>query len=174
MKHLSGMDATFFHLETPEMPMHVGSLALVDLPSGYTGDFYEDYKAQMASRLHLAEVFQRKLALMPFELSNPVWVDDDDVDLDYHIRRIILSKPGTFKQLEQYVARLHSSIMDRSRPLWEFYIIEGLKSGQMALYSKVHHAAVDGQAGTALFKAMYDASPEPRAIKPSGTPPSST
>jgi diacylglycerol O-acyltransferase / wax synthase len=166
MKHLSGMDATFFHLETPEMPMHVGSLALVDLPDGYDGDFYEDYKAQMASRLHLAEVFQRKLALMPFELSNPVWVDDDDVDLDYHIRRIILSKPGTFKQLEQYVARLHSSIMDRSRPLWEFYIIEGLKSGQMALYSKVHHAAVDGQAGTALFKAMYDISPEPRAIKP--------
>ena len=166
MKHLSGMDATFFHVETPETPMHVGSLCVVSLPEGYAGDYYEDYKAQIGSRLHLAEVFERKLALMPFELSNPIWVDDDDVDLDYHVRRIILSKPGTFQQLEQYVARLHSSLMDRSRPLWELYVIEGLQSGQMAIYSKVHHAAVDGQAGVALAKALYDISPEPRQIKP--------
>jgi len=166
MKHLSGMDATFFHVETPETPMHVGSLCVVSLPDGYAGDYYEDYKAQIGSRLHLAEVFERKLALMPFELSNPIWVDDDDVDLDYHVRRIILSKPGTFQQLEQYVARLHSSLMDRSRPMWELYVIEGLQSGQMAIYSKVHHAAVDGQAGVALAKALYDISPEPRAIKP--------
>jgi len=166
MKHLSGMDATFFHVETPETPMHVGSLCVVSLPDGYTGDYYEDYRAQIGSRLHLAEVFERKLALMPFELSNPIWVDDDDVDLDYHVRRIILSKPGTFQQLEQYVARLHSSLMDRSRPLWELYVIEGLQSGQMAVYSKVHHAAVDGQAGVALAKALYDVSPEPRQIKP--------
>ena len=166
MKHLSGMDATFFHVETAETPMHVGSLCVVSLPEGYTGDYYEDYKAQIGSRLHLAEVFERKLALMPFELSNPIWVDDDDVDLDYHVRRIILSKPGTFQQLEQYVARLHSTLMDRSRPLWELYVIEGLQSGQMAIYSKVHHAAVDGQAGVALAKALYDISPEPRQIKP--------
>ena len=166
MKHLSGMDATFFHVETPDTPMHVGSLCVVSLPDGYTGDYYEDYRAQIGSRLHLAEVFERKLALMPFELSNPIWVDDDDVDLDYHVRRIILSKPGTFQQLEQYVARLHSSLMDRSRPLWELYVIEGLQSGQMAVYSKVHHAAVDGQAGVALAKALYDISPEPRQIKP--------
>jgi diacylglycerol O-acyltransferase / wax synthase len=165
MKHLSGMDATFFHIETPETPMHVGSLCLVELPEGYAGDFYEDYKAQIGSRLHLAEVFERKLALMPFELSNPIWVDDDDVDLDYHVRRIILSKPGTLRQLEQYVARLHSSLMDRSRPLWEIYVIEGLESGQRALYSKVHHAAVDGQAGVALAKALYDTSPAPEPIK---------
>jgi diacylglycerol O-acyltransferase len=166
MKHLSGMDATFFHVETPETPMHVGSLCLASLPEGYAGDFYEDYKAQLASRLHLAEVFERKLALMPFELSNPVWVDDDDVDLDYHVRRIIVSKPGSFQQLEQYVARLHSTLMDRSRPLWEIYVIEGLQDGQVGIYSKVHHAAVDGQAGVALAKALYDISPEPRPVKP--------
>src|SRR6202521_3145189 len=166
MKHLSGMDATFFHVETPETPMHVGSLCLATLPEGYAGDFYEDYKTQRGSRLHLAEVFERKLALMPFELSNPVWVDDDDVDLDYHVRRIILSKPGTFQQLEQYVARLHSTLMDRSRPLWEIYVIDGLEDGQVGIYSKVHHAAVDGQAGVALAKALYDVSPEPRPIKP--------
>lgn len=166
MKHLSGIDASFLHLETPEMPMHVGSLNIFDLPKGYGGDFYEAVKAHIAGRMHLAEVFERKLAQMPFELSDPVWVDDSDVDLDYHIRRVTLSKPGTFRQLEQLVGRLHSSLLDRSRPLWEFYIIEGLQTGQPAIYAKVHHAAVDGQAGVALAKALYDLTPEPRPIKP--------
>lgn len=165
MKHLSGVDASFLHLETPEMPMHVGSLNIFDLPEGYKGDFYEDVKAHITGRMHLAEVFERKLAQMPFELSNPVWVDDDDVDIDYHIRRVMLSKPGSFRQLEQLVGRLHSSLLDRSRPLWEFYVIEGLHTGQPAIYAKVHHAAVDGQAGVALAKAIYDITPEPRAIK---------
>src|SRR5262245_47920187 len=103
MKHLSGIDASFLHLETPEMPMHVGSLNIFDLPKGYKGDFYEDVKAHIASRMHLAEVFERKLAQMPFELSGPVWVDDSDVDLDYHIRHVVLPRPGTFRQLEQMV-----------------------------------------------------------------------
>lgn len=165
MKHLSGVDASFLHLETPEMPMHVGSLNIFDLPPGYKGDFYEDVKAHIASRMHLAPVFERKLAQMPFELSNPVWVDDGDIDLDYHIRRVVLSKPGSFRQLEQLVGRLHSSLIDRSRPLWEFYVIEGLHTGQPAIYAKVHHAAVDGQAGVALAKAIYDLTPEPRQIK---------
>lgn len=165
MKHLSGLDATFLYLETPEMPMHVGGLNLIDLPGGYDGDFYEDVKAHIAGRMHLAPVFQRKLAPMPFELANPVWVDDDDVDLEYHIRRIMLPKPGTMAQLETYVGRLHSSLLDRSRPLWEFSVIEGLQSGQVAFYTKVHHAAVDGQAGVALANAILDLSPARRAVK---------
>jgi WS/DGAT/MGAT family acyltransferase len=166
MRHLSGIDASFLHLETPEMPMHVGSLHLFELPKDYKGDFYEDVKAHIASRIHLASVFENKLAQMPFEMSNPVWVEDDDIDIEYHIRRIVLSKPGSFEQLEAYVGRLHSSLIDRSRPLWEIYVIEGLKSGHAALYAKVHHAAVDGQAGVALAKALYDITPEPRPVKP--------
>lgn len=166
MIHLSGVDASFLHMETPEMPMHVGSLHILDLPEGYTGDFYDDFVKYVGGRLHLASVFERKLAQMPFEMSNPVWVDDDDVDLEYHVRRVVLSKPGSMKQLEQYVGRLHSTLLDRSRPLWEMYVIEGLGTGQMALYAKVHHAAIDGQAGVALAKALYDISAEPRAIRP--------
>ncbi len=166
MIHLSGVDASFLHLETPEMPMHVGSLHLLDLPAGYKGDFYEDVVKHVGSRLHLAQIFERKLAQMPFEMSNPVWVDDDDVDLEYHIRRVVLSKPGTMEQLEAYTGRLHSSLLDRSRPLWEMYVFEGLQSGQVALYSKVHHAAVDGQAGVALAKALFDITAEPRTVKP--------
>lgn len=166
MKHLSGLDATFLHLETPEMPMHVGSLNVLDLPKGYKGDFYEDAKQFMASRIHLADVFTRKLALMPFDMTNPVWVEDDDIDLDYHVRHITLPKPGTNRQLQQYVARLHSTLLDRSRPMWEFFIIDGLKSGQVALYTKVHHAGIDGQAGVALGKAIFDLEATGRVVKP--------
>lgn len=166
MKHLSGLDATFLHLETPETPMHVGSLQLLTLPAGFEGDFAQRVREFVGGRLHLAEVFQRKLALMPFDIANPAWIDDDDVDLDYHVRHVMLPRPGTMKQLEQYVARLHSSLLDRSRPLWEFYVIEGLQSGQVGFYSKVHHAGIDGQAGVALAKALLDLTPEPRVVKP--------
>ena len=167
MKHLSGLDATFLYLETPETPMHVGGLHLFETPKGYKGDFYEDVKAHVAKRMHLAPVFTRKLAQMPFELANPVWIDDEDIDLDYHLRRIVLSKPGTLAQLETYVGRLHSTLMDRSRPLWEFYVIDGLKDGRVGFYSKVHHAAVDGQAGVALANAILDLSAVPREVKAS-------
>lgn len=166
MNHLSGMDASFLHLESPEMPMHVGSLQILDLPEGYAGDYYEDVKSYMASRIHLASVFQRKLALMPFDLANPVWVDDEDVDLDYHVRHVILPRPGTVEQLEKYVARLHSSLLDRSRPLWETYVIEGLNNGQVAVYNKAHHAGIDGQAGVAIAKALLSDSANPPPVKP--------
>lgn len=166
MKHLSGLDATFLHIESPEMPMHVGSLNVLDLPPGYEGDFYEDAKAHIAKRMHLAEAFTRKLVLMPFDLSNPVWVEDENIDLDYHVRHVTLPKPGTNRQLQAYVARLHSSLLDRSRPLWEFFIIDGLKSGQIGLYIKAHHAGIDGQAGVAVAQAIFDITPEGRTVRP--------
>ena len=172
MNHLSGMDASFLHFETAEMPMHVGSLQVLDLPAGYAGDFYEDVKRYVAGRMHLADVFQRKLSLMPFELANPVWVDDEDLDIDYHVRHVrhvrhvILPRPGTWEQLERYVARLHSGLLDRSRPLWETYVIEGLNTGQMAIYNKMHHAAIDGQVGVAVTQALLGVSAVPAPIKP--------
>ena len=165
MNHLSGLDATFLHFETAEMPMHVGSLHVLDLPEGYEGDFYEDAKAHMAARMHLAAAFTRKLALMPFDMSNPVWVEDDDIDLEYHIRHVTLSKPGSNRQLQQYVGRLHSMVLDRSRPLWEMVVIDGLKSGQVAIYFKAHHAGIDGQAGVEVGKALFDMQPTGRVIK---------
>jgi diacylglycerol O-acyltransferase len=166
MDHLSGLDATFLYVETPEMPMHVGSVHLFDLPEGYQGDFYDNVREHIAKRMHLAPLFQRKLALMPFELANPVWVDDEDVDLDYHVRRISLARPGSMLQLEQMIGRLHSSLIDRSRPLWEFYVIEGFHTGQVAFYTKIHHAAMDGAAGVLLGQAVFDLTPVPRVVKP--------
>lgn len=166
MNHLSGMDAMFLHLESAEMPMHIGGLHVLELPDGYKGDFFEDVKAHISQRLHLATVFTRKLANMPFDLSNPVWVDDEDTDLDHHVRHVSLPKPGSNRQLQQTVARLHSTLLDRSRPLWEIYIIDGLKSGEVALYTKLHHAGVDGQASVEVARALFDMEPNGRTIKP--------
>jgi len=166
MDQLSSMDASFLHLETPETPMHVGSLMLLELPEGYQGDYYEDVKAMLGRRLHLASVLCRKLAQMPFELAEPVWIDDDDIDLDYHVRSVTLRRPGTMAQLEQLVARLHSTLLDRSRPLWEMYVIEGLENGQVAFYSKAHHSGVDGKAGVEIAKVLYDVSPQMREVPP--------
>jgi WS/DGAT/MGAT family acyltransferase len=166
MDHLSSMDASFLHLETPETPMHVGSLMLFDLPEGYQGDYHDDVKAQLTQRLHLARLFHRKLAQMPFELADPVWIDDDDIDLDYHVRSVTLRKPGTMAQLEVLVARLHSSLLDRSRPLWELYVIDGLATDQIAIYSKAHHSGVDGKAGIEIAKVFYDVTREPREVRP--------
>jgi diacylglycerol O-acyltransferase len=166
MNHLSVVDGAFLHLESPEMPMHVGSLALFDPPPAGSDPWFETVKAHVASRMHLAPVFTRKLALMPFDLANPVWIHDDDIDLDYHIRYLVLPKPGTMAQLEALAARLHSSLLDRSRPLWEFYVIEGLADGRLGFYSKVHHSAVDGQAAVAMANSIFDLTPEPRRVKP--------
>lgn len=174
MDHLSGLDASFLYLETPETPMHVGGVNLLELPPGYAGNFVDDVRRHIADRMHLAPVFQRKLVNMPFELANPVWVADDDVDLEYHIRSTVLPAPGELAQLERLVGRLHSSLLDRSRPLWEFYVIEGLApppnrpagTRQVAFYSKVHHAALDGMGGIALANAILDIGPQPRGVKP--------
>ena len=166
MNQLSGMDASFLHLETPETPMHVGSLMLLELPENYQGDYYEDVKAMLGRRLHLSSVLTRKLAQMPFELAEPVWIEDDDIDLDYHVRTVTLRRPGTMAQLEQLIARLHASLLDRSRPLWEMYVIEGLENGQVAFYTKAHHSGVDGKAGVELAKVLYDTSPKMREVPP--------
>ncbi|HEV8096795.1 MAG TPA: wax ester/triacylglycerol synthase family O-acyltransferase [Burkholderiales bacterium] len=166
MDHLSGMDASFLHLETPETPMHVGSLMLLELPQGYEGDFYEDVKSMIGKRLHLCSVLHRKLAQMPFGLAEPVWIEDDDIDLDFHVRSVTLRRPGTMAQLDQLVARLHSTLLDRSRPLWEMIVIDGLENGQVAFYSKAHHSGVDGKAGVELAKVLYDVSAEIREVPP--------
>lgn len=164
MKPLSGLDATFLYLETPETPMHVGSLHLYDPPPGRRVDFLAGARRHIRSRLHLAAVFRRRLATLPLELASPMWIEDKRVDLDHHVRRIVLPRPGTRAELEVCVARLHSELLDRRRPLWMFYLIEGLASGQLAWYSKVHHAALDGAAGVQLANALLDATPQPRRV----------
>ena len=166
MKQLGGMDASFLYMETPQTPMHVAGLSIIELPPGFKGSFYDTYKAHIAGRLHLFPVLLKKIVQVPWDIDHPLWVDDDEIDLDYHIRHLGLPKPGTMKQLEELVGRLHSNFLDRSRPLWEFYVIDGLADKRLAIYTKIHHAAVDGGAGMVLTNMMYDATPVPRRIEP--------
>jgi WS/DGAT/MGAT family acyltransferase len=171
MKSLGGIDASFLYMETAQTPMHVAGLSIVELPKGFNGSFYDVYKRHIASRLHLFPVLKKKIVPVPWDIDHPIWIDDDALDIDYHIRNLGLPKPGTMQQLEELVGRLHSNFLDRSRPLWEFYVIDGLADGHVAIYTKIHHAAVDGGAGMALTNMMYDTSPAGRQIEPA--PPAS-
>lgn len=173
MKSLSGLDATFLYLETPETPMHVGSLQLYELPRGFKGSFHKAMQRHIASRMHLAPVFTRRLAFMPFDLGHPIWVEADDVDLDFHIRKVAGARM-TVKQAEAMAARLHGQLIDRERPLWEFHVFENvtpprgmaIEGKLVAFYSKIHHAALDGKGGTVLANAVLDLTPVPRDVPP--------
>jgi diacylglycerol O-acyltransferase / wax synthase len=168
MHHLSALDALFLHLETPDMPMHVGSLSLLEKPKNCRGSFYPRIRQHIESRMHLAPLFSRRLAFMPFDLANPIWLNNTDVDLDDHMEHVMLPRPGTQAQLEAMVAKLHEGVFDRDKPLWKFYVIEGLQSGQVAFYSRIHHAALDGQGGVALAQAILDTDPTPRKVEAPG------
>lgn len=166
MKQLSGIDATFLYMETDQTPMHVAGLTLYDLPKGFKGSFHKHFTEFFKGRVHLIPVFGMKLAKAAFQIDHPGWVDAGELDFDYHIRSAKLPKPGTRKQLEDLVAELHATTLDRKKPLWQFTVIEGVEGRQAALYSKVHHAAVDGGAGMAITKALYDMTEDPREVEP--------
>ena len=165
---LTSVDGAFLYLETPETPMHVGSMAIFKLPPDYRGDFFEEFKAQIGARLHLAPMLKWKLARMPLDLDNPTWVEDDQFDIDRHIFRGALPAPRDRATLERLVGWMHAKLLNRARPLWEFYVFEGLADNEIGLYSKVHHALIDGGAGAALTEIVYGdgAVSPPPAAKP--------
>jgi len=168
MNQLPGLDASFLHLETPQMPMHVGALHNFELPAGYKGDFAADMRRHIAARLPLAPALRQKLTTMPLNFANPAWIDAEP-DLDQHIVTIKLRKGSGQAELEAEVGRLHPVLLQRDRPLWKFHVFTGLADGpqgqkRYAMYTQLHHAAVDGQAAVALGQAILDLSPAPREI----------
>lgn len=154
--------------------MHVAGLTYFQLPEGFEGSFYQHFRRFFEGRLHTIPIFAKRLAPSLYDLDHPGWVDADDLDLDYHLRETTLPAPGTEAQLEEVIGRLHANTLDRSRPLWQFYVISGLENGQGVLYSKVHHAAIDGGAGMAINKALYDVTPTPREVAPPPPRPAAT
>jgi len=154
--------------------MHVGGLGIYELGPDYQGSFIDDVRQHIQSRMHLATIFQRKLVNMPFDLANPVWVMDDSLDIEHHLRHVIVPPPAGRAQVDRLVARLHSSLLDRSRPLWEMVVLEGLPTPADALpgtryvglYSKFHHASLDGMGGQVLMQAIMDVGPTPRTVAP--------
>ena len=174
MKRLSGLDATFLHLESPEMPMHVGALHIFELPKGFRGSFAKALGKHMQARLPLAPPLRRRLWMMPMNITSPVWVDaEPDMARHIAVHKLPKAKGAAAPQaevaaLEKLVGTLHSELLDRRRPLWKFHVIEGLAPGEngarrVALYTQLHHAAVDGQAAVALANAILDLEPKPPA-----------
>jgi diacylglycerol O-acyltransferase len=164
VEQLSGLDGAFLAMETRSVFGHVGSVCIVDAKSARSRLTLEHFTRVIESRLPLVPLFRRRLVTVPFGLDHPYWIDDPDFDIEFHIRELALPGPGSDKQLSEQVARLHSRPLDRSRPLWEIYLISGLHGGRAAIYSKIHHAAIDGISGGDILTAVLDVSPEGRAL----------
>ncbi|MGK2950431.1 MAG: wax ester/triacylglycerol synthase family O-acyltransferase [Acidimicrobiales bacterium] len=166
MERLSGLDASFLYFETPSMHMHVAMTAIFDpstMPGGYD---FEKIKDFIESRLHLVPPFRRRVVEVPFRLNHPIWVEDPDFDLDYHIRRIGSPAPGGHRELAELAAQIASTPLDRSRPLWELYVVEGLADGNIGVVTKMHHCAVDGVSGAELMVNLFDLEPGGRDLDP--------
>src|SRR6516225_4017592 len=147
MQQLSGLDAAFLALETANTTGHVGGVCVLDPKEAPQPLDLARLTEVLAERLPLVPVLRRKLLNVPLGLDQPYWVDDPHFDIEYHIREIALPRPGSEAQLTEQVARLHARPLDRSRPLWEIYLITGLAKRRCAVYTKIHHSAIDGLSG---------------------------
>ena len=169
MEQLTGLDATFLYLETPSLHMHVSMAAIFDpstVPGGYS---YEKLRKLVSSRLALAPIFRRRLVEVPFRLGHPYWVDDPSFDIDYHMRRGALPAPGGIEELAQFVGDVCSRQLDRTKPLWEMYIVEGLRGGNIAVVTKIHHSTIDGVSGAELLGQLFDLEPTAAESRDDGT-----
>ena len=167
MMQLSGMDNLFLNLERGNQYMHVAGLGIYDPSTAPDGRVrFKDVLRFFEARLDLAPVFRRRLVVPPLGLDRPYWVEDAEVDVEFHVRHVALPQPGDWRQLCIQVARIHSRPLDRSKPLWEAYVIEGLDNipgippGSFAFYIKFHHAAVDGEGGAVVLQAIHSFSPD--------------
>ena len=159
MNRLSLVDSLFLYLETPQTPMNIASLTIFK-PTSPEPDLFARFREHTAARLDLLPSYRRRLEMTPLGIDHPVWVVDDSIDLDHHIRHVALPKPGTMEQLRALVAELHAIPLDRARPLWEYHLIEGLENGAFAVYIKLHHSDMDGIAGMSTLDVTYDFSPD--------------
>ncbi|MPZ61753.1 MAG: wax ester/triacylglycerol synthase family O-acyltransferase [Propionibacteriales bacterium] len=167
MRQLSSLDAQFLNVESTTTVGHVGGLVLVDPSTTPGGELTLDgLRDVLEPRLHLTAPFRQRLVEVPLGLGLPYWADDPDFDLEFHLREIALPGEGTEAQLGEQVARLHARPLDRTRPLWEMYLIHNVSDGRAAIYGKMHHAAIDGVSGAEVLAAIMDITPEPREVEP--------
>jgi diacylglycerol O-acyltransferase / wax synthase len=156
VERLTTLDASFLYLEEPDTPMHVGGVLILERPAGGV----DALAALIAARLPLVPRYRQRVAEVPGHLANPVWVDDPDFDIAYHVRRSGLPRPGTEEQLLDLVSRLSSRPLDRTRPLWEAYLVEGLSGDRVAVVTKTHPALVDGLSALDLGQVLLNGDPD--------------
>jgi WS/DGAT/MGAT family acyltransferase len=166
MKQLSGLDASFLYMETASQFGHVSSLSIYERPDDPDYEPLSSWRHQIERRLHFLEPLRRRLRNVPFNLDHPYWVDDPSFDIDFHVRHTAVAPPGSDEQIGELVARIVGRPLDRRRPLWESYVIEGLPGDRFAILTKVHHATIDGAAGAELLVLMLDGDPEGDDIEP--------
>ena len=159
---LSPLDVSFLYMETPTTAMHVGGVATFDPPE--EGFDYDRLVDLISERIALVPRYRQRVKVVPGRLANPVWVDDQDFDVTYHVRRSALPRPGSDAQLRELVGRLMARQLDRNRPLWEIYLVEGLSEGRVGIITKTHHAMVDGVSAVDIGTVMLDLTPEPREV----------
>jgi len=165
-ERLTGLDTSFLHMERAGAHMHVASMSIFEGPA----PSHRDFRDHIASRLHLVPRFRQKLRFVPFDQGRPVWVDDPHLNLDYHVRQSALPAPGSEEQLRNLAARVFSQQLDRSKPLWELWLVEGLRDDRFAIVGKSHHALVDGVSGVDITTVLFDLDAEPQG-SPSTSPP---
>ncbi len=173
MEQLTGMDASFLYFETANAPTHIGSFAIYDQSTAPGGRVtFTGILRNVQKRLHLARCFRQRLVQVPLDLDHPYWMEDPDFDIEFHVRHIALPHPGDWRQLCIQVARIHARPLDLTKPLWEMYVIEGLDSvvgvpeGSFAVFTKIHHAAIDGVSGAQLASAVHDLNPNDQPPEP--------
>lgn len=160
MDRLSGLDASFLYLETPAQLMHVCGIVVLD-PDTITGGYsFTSFKAELERRVTSIPAFRRMLRQVPLGLDHPLWVNDDDFDIDRHVHRMGLPAPGGEKELSELAAHVAGIQLDRSRPLWEMFVVEGLASGKVAVVSKMHHSTVDGVSGANMISFLCSLEPD--------------
>jgi WS/DGAT/MGAT family acyltransferase len=164
---LSAMDAGFLYNETARSPQHIASVQILELPEGVNErEFFADLKSLLMERIHLVPYLTNKLQFVPFELDHPVWVHDREFDIDNHVHLLELPFTRGTHALETAIARLHEIRLDRSKPLWDLWVLTGLKGGRIAYYNRAHHACLDGVAGQAALETTMDLTPTPRVVDP--------
>ena len=167
MKQLSGLDATFLYMEAGGSQFgHVSSLSIYEPPDRPGYDPLGEWRAAIEKRLHLLEPLRRRLVEVPMNLDHPFWIEDPNFDLDFHVRHTAVPPPGNDEQIADVIARIIGRPLDRTRPLWETYVIEGMPAGRYGILTKVHHATIDGASGAELLTMMLDGTPEGDDIPP--------
>src|ERR671936_962416 len=154
---LTGLDSSFLHLERGAAHMHVASTSLFEGPA----PSHAELRDHIASRLHLVPRFRQKLRFVPYGQGRPVWVDDPQFNLDYHVRHTALPEPGSEQQLRTLAARIVSQRMDRTKPVWEMWLVYNLEGGRFAIVGKTHHCLVDGVSGVDITTVLFDLDREP-------------